>query len=107
MKKRKLKNSVSEDKIYDIVRSPLVTEKTTRISENNQVAFEVSKNATKTEIKSAVEHVFDVKVKSVNTLISKGKTKRWKGMVGKRSDVKKAYVTLEEGHSIDTAADLG
>ncbi|MHA1539921.1 MAG: 50S ribosomal protein L23 [Alphaproteobacteria bacterium] len=107
MKKRKLKNSVSEQKIYDIVRSPLVTEKTTRVGEHNQVAFEVSKSATKPEIKAAVEHVFDVKVKSVNTLVSKGKTKRWKGMVGKRSDVKKAYVTLEAGHSIDVVADLG
>ena len=86
---------------YDIIRSPVVTEKSTRLSEYNQVVFKVRLDATKPQIKAAVEALFDVKVTAVNTLNQKGKVKRFRGRLGKRNDVKKAIVTLEEGHSID------
>ena len=92
---------LSRERIYQLVRRPLVTEKSTLGSEHNQVTFEVPLDATKPEIKAAVEDLFKVKVKGVNTLRQKGKTKRFRGRPGKRSDMKKAYVTLEEGHSID------
>lgn len=88
-------------KSYDIVRSPVITEKSTLGAENNQVTFRVPLTASKPEIKSAVEDLFGVKVKAVNTLRVKGKTKRFRGIKGRRPDVKKAMVTLEEGHSID------
>ena len=88
-------------KSYDIVRSPVITEKSTLGAENNQVTFRVPLTASKPEIKSAVEDLFGVKVKSVNTLRVKGKTKRFRGIKGRRPDVKKAMVTLEDGHSID------
>jgi len=95
------KTTISMEKAYDIVRSPVITEKATMGSEHNQVTFRVPLDATKGEIKAAVEQVFNVKVKAVNTLRTQGKTKRFKGFVGKRSDVKKAIVSLAEGQSID------
>ncbi len=91
---------------YDIIRSPVITEKATIQSEEDKVVFNVSKDATKPEIKAAVEALFSVKVKSVNTLVRKGKVKRFKGIIGKQNDVKKAIVTLEEGQSIDVTTGL-
>jgi large subunit ribosomal protein L23 len=91
---------------YDIIRSPVITEKATIQSEQDKVVFNVSQDATKPEIKAAVEALFSVKVKSVNTLVRKGKVKRFKGIVGKQVDVKKAIVTLEEGQSIDVTTGL-
>ena len=91
---------------YDVIVSPVITEKSTMASENNQVVFKVAKNATKPEIKKAVESLFDVKVKSVNTLVRKGKLKRFRGMLGKQSDNKRAIVTLVEGQSIDVTTGL-
>jgi large subunit ribosomal protein L23 len=91
---------------YDVIVSPVITEKATNQSEQNKVVFKVKKSATKPEIKAAVEKLFDVKVKSVNTLIRKGKVKRFKGTIGQQSDVKKAVVTLAEGHSIDVTTGL-
>jgi large subunit ribosomal protein L23 len=85
---------------YDVILSPVITEKATMISEHNQVAFKVAITAT-TSIKAAVEQLFNVKVTAVNTLVVKGKTKRFRGRMGQRSDYKKAMVTLAEGHSID------
>lgn len=93
--------TVSKERMYDLIKSPVITEKATMGSEHNQVTFRVPLNASKPEIKAAVEGVFNVKVTAVNTLIQKGKTKRFKGTLGRRSDVKKAVVTLAEGHSID------
>jgi large subunit ribosomal protein L23 len=92
--------------LYDVVVAPVVTEKSTRVSEHNQVVFKVKKDATKPEIKEAVETLFGVKVTAVNTLIQKGKMKRFKGRVGYRSDVKKAIVTLAEGQSIDVTTGI-
>ncbi len=91
---------------YDVIRSPVITEKATIAAENNQVVFNVAKTATKPEIKAAVEALFKVKVTSVNTLVRKGKVKRFKGFVGKQNDVKKAIVTLAEGHKIDITTGL-
>jgi large subunit ribosomal protein L23 len=91
---------------YDIIRSPAITEKATMCAENNQVVFNVARTATKPEIKAAVEGLFKVKVKSVNTLVRKGKVKRFRGRIGTQSDVKKAVVTLEQGHSIDVTTGL-
>ena len=86
---------------YDVILSPHITEKSTLLSEHNGVVFKVSNDATKPQIKEAVEALFDRKVKSVNTIVSKGKTKRWKGKPYKRTDAKKAIVTLAEGETID------
>lgn len=86
---------------YDVLVSPHITEKSTLLSENNAVVFRVTKDATKPEIKAAVEALFDVKVTNVNTLVQKGKVKRWRGKPYKRGDVKKAVVTLAEGQMID------
>ena len=86
---------------YDIVLAPHITEKSTMLSENNSVVFKVASSATKPEIKAAIEALFNVKVTNVNTLVTKGKTKRWKGKPYQRSDVKKAIVRLAEGQSID------
>ena len=86
---------------YDVIVAPHITEKSTMASEHNAVVFKVATGASKPEIKAAVEAIFDVKVTGVNTLVQKGKTKRWKGKAYKRSDVKKAIVTLAEGQSID------
>jgi large subunit ribosomal protein L23 len=91
---------------YDIIRSPAITEKATMCAESNQVVFNVARTATKPEIKAAVEGLFKVKVKAVNTLVRKGKTKRFRGRVGTQGDVKKAVVTLEQGHSIDVTTGL-
>ncbi len=91
---------------YDVIRKPIITEKATMASEANAVVFEVSIDANKPQIKSAVEELFGVKVKAVNTSITKGKTKRFKGVMGRRKDVKKAYVTLEEGNTIDVTTGL-
>ncbi|WOI54469.1 50S ribosomal protein L23 [Parvularcula sp. LCG005] len=89
------------EKHYDTIVSPVITEKSTIAAENNQHVFRVRIEATKLEIKSAVEALFGVKVKAVNTIITKGKAKRFRGRPYKRSDVKKAIVTLEDGHNID------
>ena len=86
---------------YDIIVSPVVTEKATMASEHNKVVFKVARTATKPQIKEAVEKLFDVKVKSVNTLIRKGKVRVFKGRPGELGDSKRAVVTLEEGHRID------
>ena len=86
---------------YDVIRAPVVTEKSTLASEHGQVIFDVAMNATKTEIKEAVEGLFGVKVKAVNTLVRKGKVKRFRQRIGTRNDVKKAIVTLVDGQSID------
>ena len=91
---------------YDIIRRPVITEKATLASEANAVVFEVAPEATKPLIKSAIEALFGVKVKSVNTVVTKGKNKRFRGRPGVRNDVKKAYVTLEEGHTIDVSTGL-
>ncbi|EKF40356.1 50S ribosomal protein L23 [Nitratireductor indicus] len=91
---------------YDVIVSPAITEKSTMASEANQVVFNVDRKATKPEIKAAVEALFGVKVAGVNTLVRKGKVKRFRGTVGRQSDVKKAIVTLAEGHSIDIATGL-
>ena len=91
---------------YDVIVSPAITEKSTMASEQNQVVFNVAKKATKPEIKAAVEALFGVKVMAVNTLIRKGKVKRFRGTVGRQSDVKKAIVTLADGQSIDVSTGL-
>jgi large subunit ribosomal protein L23 len=95
-----------EARHYDVIISPVITEKATIASECNQVVFKVRKQATKPEIKAAVERLFDVKVEAVNTLIRKGKRKVFKGTRGVQSDVKKAVVTLAEGHKIDVTTGL-
>lgn len=89
---------------YDVIVAPHITEKSTLLSEYNAVVFKVTNTATKPQIKAAVEALFDVKVTNVNTLVQKGKTKRWKGMPYRRSDVKKAVVTLAEGQTIDVTS---
>jgi len=91
---------------YDVILSPVITEKATAQSEHNQVVFRVRDDATKPQIKAAVEKLFNVKVTSVNTLVRKGKTKRFKGMLGTQSDVKRAIVTLAEGQTIDVTTGL-
>ena len=96
----------TEAKHYDVVRKPIITEKATMASENGAVVFEVAIDANKPAIKEAVESLFGVKVKAVNTTIIKGKVKRFRGQLGKRKDVKKAYVTLEEGNTIDVSTGL-
>jgi large subunit ribosomal protein L23 len=92
---------LSREAMYELVRSPVITEKATLLTDRNQVVFRVAIAATKPEIKVAVETLFGVKVLGVNTLVQKGKTKRFKGRPGVRSDVKKAYVQLADGQSID------
>ena len=96
----------AEAKHYDVIRKPLITEKATMASEHGAVVFEVDIAANKPQIKQAVEELFGVKVKAVNTTITKGKVKRFRGQLGKRKDVKKAYVTLEEGNTIDVTTGL-
>ena len=91
---------------YDVIRKPIITEKATMASEHNAVVFEVAMDANKPQIKEAIEALFNVKVKAVNTTITKGKTKKFKGHNGRRSDKKKAYVTLEEGNAIDVSTGL-
>lgn len=92
--------------LYDVIRKPVITEKATMASEHNGLVFEVSIDANKPLIKEAVETLFNVKVKAVNTTVTKGKTKRFRGRLGTRKDVKKAYVTLEEGNMIDVTTGL-
>jgi len=91
---------------YDVIRKPVITEKATMASENGAVVFEVAMDANKPAIKEAVENLFGVKVKAVNTTITKGKVKRFRGQLGKRKDIKKAYVTLEDGNTIDVTTGL-
>ena len=98
--------STQDPRHYDVILSPVITEKATAASERNQVMFRVPRTATKPQIKEAVEKLFDVKVKSVNTLVRKGKIKAFRGSRGEQSDVKKAIVTLEEGHRIDVTTGL-
>jgi len=92
--------------LYDVIRKPLITEKATMASEHGAVVFEVAMDANKPLIKQAVETLFGVKVKAVNTSVTKGKVKKFRGQPGKRRDVKKAYVTLEEGNTIDVTTGL-
>jgi large subunit ribosomal protein L23 len=91
---------------FDVVRKPVITEKTTLIAEHNQVVFEVAPGASKPEIRAAVEALFGVKVMGVNTLVHKGKVKRWRGKAYRRSDAKRAIVTLAEGQSIDVTTGI-
>ncbi|GGH59106.1 50S ribosomal protein L23 [Frigidibacter albus] len=91
---------------YDVIVKPIITEKATMASEANAVVFQVRRDATKPLIKEAIEALFGVKVKAVNTTITKGKVKKFRGKLGQRSDVKKAYVTLEAGNTIDVATGL-
>jgi large subunit ribosomal protein L23 len=95
-----------ENRHYDIVLAPHITEKTTLLSESNAVVFKVASGASKPEIKAAVEALFNVKVTGVNTMVTKGKSKRWKGKLYQRSDSKKAIVTLAEGNSIDITSGI-
>ena len=104
--RKQIEVRLSEERKLEMIRRPIITEKTTLMGEANRVAFEVPMDATKPEIKAAVEGVFSVKVKAVNTLIAKGKTKRFRGRPGRRADVKKAMVTLEEGQSIDVTTGI-
>ena len=97
-------NSKAES--YDLIRSPIITEKSTNASENGAVVFEVAIGATKPEIKKAIEELFKVKVKGVNTTVLKGKSKRFRGKPGRRKDIKKAYVMLEDGNTIDVTTGL-
>jgi large subunit ribosomal protein L23 len=98
--------STSDPRHYDVILSPVITEKATAASEKNQVVFKVASTATKPQIKEAVEKLFDVKVKKVNTLVRKGKLKMSRGTRGIQSDNKRAIVTLEEGHRIDVTTGL-
>ncbi len=98
--------STNDPRHYDVILSPIITEKATSASEHNQVVFKVAAHATKPQIKEAVEKLFDVKVKRVNTLVRKGKFKVSRGTRGIQSDVKRAIVTLEEGHRIDVTTGL-
>ena len=97
---------LTREAMYELIRRPVITEKATFASEQNKVVFKVAKNATKPQIKAAVERLFDVKVESVNTLVRKGKNKVFRGVRGTQSDVKKAVVTLAEGHKIDVTTGL-
>jgi large subunit ribosomal protein L23 len=98
--------TTSDPRHYDVIIAPVITEKATMASEHNKVVFKVRRDATKPQIKDAVEKLFDVKVKNVNTLIRPGKRKMFKNMRGQQSDVKRAIVTLEEGHRIDVTTGL-
>ena len=98
--------TTNDPRHYDVIMSPVITEKATLASEHNQVIFRVAPHATKPQIKEAVERLFDVKVKHVNTLVRKGKVRNFRGKRGVLSDVKKAIVTLEEGHRIDVTTGL-
>ncbi len=102
----KAKKREAAEWMYEMITSPHITEKATLGSENGQVTFKVPMSAAKPQIKEAVETLFDVKVKAVNTLVQKGKTKRFKGIKGKRANFKKAIVTLEEGQTIDTGVGI-
>ena len=97
---------MSKEHYFDVIRGPAITEKSTLVSENNQVVFNVAKDASKPEIKAAVEALFGVKVKAVNTLVRKGKLKNFKGKAARLGDVKKAFVTLAEGQKLDVTTGL-
>ena len=97
---------MTREEMYDLILGPVITEKSTQATEHNQVTFKVRQEATKPQVKEAIEGLFGVKVKAVNTLNQKGKVKRFRGRLGKRSDVKKAIVTLAEGHSIDVTTGI-
>jgi len=97
---------MTTERHYDVIVSPAITEKATMLGENNQVVFNVARDATKPQIKAAIEALFKVKVTAVNTFNRKGKTRRFKGIKGRLSDKKKAVVTLAEGHSIDVTTGL-
>jgi len=101
-----LKKPLSKEALYTIIRAPLITEKMTLLSEKNQYGFKVTIDATKPQIAAAIETLFNVKVTAVNTLVQKGKTKRFKGRPGVRSDLKKAIVTLAPGQTIDFTSGL-
>ena len=101
------KKQETDARHYDVILAPHITEKATLLSENNAVVFKVANDATKPQIKAAVEGLFDVKVTGVNTIVTKGKSKRWRGKPYKRSDQKKAIVTLAEGQSIDITEGVG
>ncbi len=100
------KASPGKERVYELLRAPVITEKATYASEHNQVFFRVPMDATKSEIKAAVEELFKVKVEAVNTLRVKGKTKRFRGRMGRRIDTKKAMIRLAEGQSIDVTTGL-
>ncbi len=102
--RKKIDMRISQNKAYQIILNPIVTEKATQLSEYNKVVFAVPINATKLEVKSSVEKIFSVKVETVNTILLKGKTKRFKGILGQRSNLKKAIVTLAPGNTIDFSA---
>ena len=97
---------ISNERAFEIVRSPLISEKATFVSQYNYYVFKVSRDSNKSEIKQAVQSLFKVEVKSVNTLIQKGKQKRFRGKIGKRSSIKKAFVKLAEGQTIDTSLEI-
>jgi large subunit ribosomal protein L23 len=103
---KKQQQAAPDARLYDIVLAPHITEKSTMLSEANAVVFKVAPKATKPEIKAAIEALFNVKVTNVNTIVSKGKTKRWKGKPYQRSDVKKAIITLAEGQTIDVTGGI-
>ena len=102
----KKQQAAVDNRHFDVIVAPHITEKSTMLSENNSVVFKVAGTASKPEIKAAVEALFNVKVTGVNTIVTKGKTKRWKGTSYKRSDFKKAIVTLAEGQSIDITSGI-
>jgi large subunit ribosomal protein L23 len=104
--RKKVETKVSQQRIFEVIRAPVVTEKSTLASEHNQVVSRVPLDASKPEIKAAAEDLFKVKVKAVNTLRQEGKRKRFRGRPGQRIGIKKAYVTLEEGHSIDVTTGI-
>ena len=102
--RKKIEMKISQNKAYQIILKPLVTEKSTQLSEYNKMVFVVPINATKLQVKFSIEKIFSVKVKTVNTILTKGKLKRFKGILGKRSNTKKAIVTLAPGNTIDLSA---
>lgn len=99
-------SSISNERTFEVIRSPLVSEKATFVSQFNYYVFKVSNDSSKLEIKQAVQNLFKVEVKSVNTLIQKGKQKRFRGKIGKRSAIKKAFVKLVDGQTIDTSLEI-
>ncbi len=101
-----MNKKISNERLYEVIRSPLVSEKSTLITQFNHYVFKVATDSSKSEIKNAVEHLFKVKVLSVNTLVQKGKTKKFRGKVGVRRNVKKAFVKLAEGDTIDSTLEV-
>jgi len=97
---------MNRERMYNVILAPVITEKSTLGSEHNQVTFKVANDATKPEVKQAIEELFGVKVKAVNTLNQKGKIKRFRGRLGKRNDMKKAIITLEEGQTLDVTTGI-